>query len=61
MAVAIERGTATTIAPVVTSRVPTIRGRIPKTGGSKVGFQVSPVRNGQIPYWLKSGRPSQMR
>jgi hypothetical protein len=56
-----ESGTATTIAPMVTSRVPTMSGKIPNKGGTAVGAQVSPKRKGMIPTSTKIGYPSRNR
>jgi hypothetical protein len=53
-----ESGTANTIAPMVTSRVPTMSGKIPYNGSTAVGAQVSPKRKGMIPTSTKIGYPS---
>jgi hypothetical protein len=53
-----ESGTANTIAPIVTRRVPTMSGNIPNKGGTAVGAQVSPKRKGMIPTSAKIGYPS---
>jgi hypothetical protein len=56
-----ESGTANTIAPMVTSRVPTMSGKIPYNGSTAVGAQVSPKRKGMIPTSTKIGYPSRNR
>jgi hypothetical protein len=61
MAQPIESGTANTIDPIVTRRVPTISGKMPYRGGTAVGAQVSPKRKGMIPTSTKIGYPSRKR
>lgn len=48
-ALPIPNGTARTIAPTVTRRVPTISVKIPYEGGVPVGFHERPVRKSQTP------------
>ena len=56
-----ESGTANTIAPIVTRRVPMMSGKIPYRGSTAVGAQVSPKRKGMIPTSTKIGYPSRNR
>jgi hypothetical protein len=56
-----ESGTANTIDPIVTRRVPTMSGKIPYRGSPAVGAQVSPKRKGMIPTSTKIGYPSRNR
>ncbi len=52
---------AMTMAPSVTRMVPTMRGRVPYSGGTPVGFQVPPVMKFQIPATGKMGYASRRR
>src|SRR3989338_1966386 len=45
-------------APIVTNMEPRIKGRIPKSGGSEMGYQFLPKRNWLGVIILKSARPS---
>jgi hypothetical protein len=56
-----DSGTAKTMAPRVTSRVPTMSGKIPYNGMTAVGAQSGPRRKFGIPTWVKIGYPSRTK
>ncbi len=56
-----DSGTAKTMAPRVTSRVPTMSGKIPYSGSTAVGAQSGPRRNWRGPTCAKIGNPSRNR
>jgi hypothetical protein len=55
------KGTHINKAPAVTHKDPKIKGKIPKSGGSKVGYQYFPKRNLNTLTSLKIGKPSLKR
>src|SRR3989338_2874419 len=57
-AAAIPSGMAITAAPRVTRSEPRISGRMPKSGGSEIGYQLVPVRNAAGRTVKKSRAPS---
>ena len=56
-----DSGTAKTMAPRVTSRVPTMSGKIPYSGSAAVGAQSGPRRKLRGPTCVKIGNPSRNR
>jgi hypothetical protein len=53
-----DSGTAKTMAPIVTSRVPTMSGKIPYSGSAAVGAQSGPRRKWRGPTREKIKNPS---
>jgi hypothetical protein len=53
-----DSGTAKTMAPIVTSSVPTMSGKIPYSGSAAVGAQSGPRRNVSGPTCAKIRKPS---
>jgi len=54
-------GTDIIVAPTVTHKDPSIKGKIPNLGGSEIGYQLVPVRNSFTETNLKIDNPSLSR